>query len=89
MSSSRMTQLSSGLFDALAQLNLGKEDLGEEYSTLLNSYTLLLKSMNLLLLKMEENKQEQMLGQHKNVELKNNLDFLKNMAVGMNLNRPC
>ena len=42
-----MTQLSSGLFDALAQLNLGKEDLGEEYSTLLNSYTLLLKSMNL------------------------------------------
>lgn len=84
-----MTQLSSGLFDALAQLNLGKEDLGEEYSTLLNSYTLLLKSMNLLLLKMEENKQEQMLGQHKNVELKNNLDFLKNMAVGMNLNRPC
>ena len=84
-----MTQLSSGLFDALAQLNLGKEDLGEEYSTLLNSYTLLLKSMNLLLLKMEENKQEQMLGQHKNVELKNNLDFLKNMAGGMNLNRPC
>lgn len=89
MSSSKMAQLSASLSDALAKMNLGKEELSEEYSALLNSYCLLLKSMNLLVLKLEDGKQTEMQIQHKNEEVKANLHFLKNMAVGLSLNRPC
>lgn len=84
-----MAQLSASLSDALAKMNLGKEELSEEYSALLNSYCLLLKSMNLLVLKLEDGKQTEMQIQHKNEEVKANLHFLKNMAVGLSLNRPC
>lgn len=89
MSSSKMAQLSAGLSDALTKMNLGKEELSEEYSTLLNSYCLLLKSMNLLILKLEDGKKAKMQIQHKSEELKANLHFLKSMAVGLSLNRPC
>lgn len=89
MSSSKMAQLSASLSDALAKMNLGKEELSEEYSALLNSYCLLIKSMNLLVLKLEDGKQTEMQIQHKNEEVKANLHFLKNMAVGLSLNRPC
>ncbi len=84
-----MAQLSASLSDALAKMNLGKEELSEEYSALLNSYCLLIKSMNLLVLKLEDGKQTEMQIQHKNEEVKANLHFLKNMAVGLSLNRPC
>ncbi|NQY80160.1 MAG: hypothetical protein HRT47_07600 [Candidatus Caenarcaniphilales bacterium] len=84
-----MAQLSASLSDALTKMNLGKEELSEEYSALLNSYCLLLKSMNLLILKLEDGKQSEMQIQHKNEEVKANIHFLKNMAVGLSLNRPC
>ena len=84
-----MAQLSTSLSDALAQMNVGKEELSEEYSALLNSYSLLLKSMNLLLIRMEEGKQTEMQIRHKEAAMKNDLHFLKNMALGVSINRHC
>ena len=84
-----MAQLSAGLSDALTKMNIGKEELSEEYSALLNSYSLLLKSMNLLLLKLEDGKQSEMQIHHKNAELKSGIYILKNMAVGLSLDKPC
>jgi hypothetical protein len=89
MSSSGMTQLSLGLIDTLTKLELGKKEINEEYAILLNSYTLLLKSMSLMLGKIEKEKNETMHVAHKNQELKNNLHYIKSLALGLSLNRPC
>ncbi len=84
-----MTQLSLGIIDTLAGLELGKKEINEEYLILLNSYSLLLKSMTLLLEKVEKEKSEKMHVAHKNMELKNNLRYIKSLALGLSLNRPC
>lgn len=84
-----MAQLSLSLFDTLAKLKLGEKEVNEEYAILLNSYTLLLKSMSIMLEKIEKEKNEIMHVAHKNQELKNNLHYIKNLALGLSLNRPC
>lgn len=84
-----MTQLSLGIINTLAGLELGKKEINEEYLILLNSYSLLLKSMTLLLEKVEKEKSENMHVAHKNMELKNNLRYIKSLALGLSLNRPC
>ncbi len=84
-----MTQLSLGIIDTLAKLELGKKEINEEYAILLNSYTLLLKSMSIMLDKIEKEKNEKMHVAHKNQELKNNLHYIKSLALGLSLNRPC
>jgi hypothetical protein len=89
MSSSGMTQLSLGLIDTLTKLELGKKEINEEYAILLNSYTLLLKSMSIMLEKIENGKNETVRVAHKNQELKNNLHYIKSLTLGLSLNRPC
>ena len=84
-----MTQLSLGIIDTLAKLELGKKEINEEYLILLNSYSLLLKSMTLILEKVEKEKSETMHVAHKKLELKNNLRYLKSLALGLSLNSPC
>ena len=85
-----MSQLNLGIIDTLMKLELGKKEINEEYAILLNSYTLLLKSMSIMLDKIEKEKNEKMHVAHKNQELKNNLHYIKNLAfLGLSLNRPC
>ena len=85
-----MSQLNLGIIDTLMKLELGKKEINEEYAILLNSYTLLLKSMSIMLDKIEKEKNEKVHVAHKNQELKNNLHYIKNLAfLGLSLNRPC
>jgi hypothetical protein len=89
MSSSGMTQLSLGIIDTLTKLEFGKKEINDEYAILLNSYTLLLKSMSIMLDKIEKEKNETVHVAHKNQELKNNIHYIKSLALGLSLNRPC
>ena len=84
-----MTQLSLGLVDTLTKLEHGKKEINEEYAILLNSYTLLLKSMSIMLEKIENGKNETVRVVHKNQELKNNIHYIKSLTLGLSLNRPC
>jgi hypothetical protein len=45
--------------------------------------------MSIMLDKIEKEKNEKMHVAHKNQELKNNLHYIKSLALGLSLNRPC